>query len=34
MMQHMMSGRSATDVIDELEQLFEQRFNAFIEDMP
>lgn len=34
MMQHMMSGRSATDVIDELEQLFEQRFKAFIEDMP
>lgn len=32
MMQHIMSGRSAEDVIDDLEILFEQRFRAFAED--
>ncbi|MFW2372914.1 MAG: Crp/Fnr family transcriptional regulator [Gammaproteobacteria bacterium] len=32
MMQHIMTGRSAEDVIDDLEALFEQRFRAFVED--
>lgn len=32
MMQHIMSGRSAEEVIDDLELLFEQRFRAFVED--
>ena len=32
MMQHIMKGRSATDVIDDLELLFQQRYRAFVED--
>ena len=31
MMQHMLRGRAAEDIIDELEQLFERRFREFIE---
>lgn len=32
MMQHIMTGRSAKEVIDDLEALFKQRFRAFEED--
>ncbi len=32
MMQHMMQGRPAHEIIDELEQLFEMRFRALLED--
>lgn len=32
MMQHMMQGRPAPDIIDELEQLFLARFRAMLED--
>ena len=32
MMQHMLRGRSAEDIIDELEELFEKRFRALISD--
>ena len=32
MMQHIMTGRSAKEVIEDLEALFKQRFRAFEED--
>ena len=32
MMQHMMQGRAAMEIIDELEKLFEQRFKSLLED--
>jgi hypothetical protein len=32
MMQHMMQGRAAMDIIDELEELFEQKFRALFEE--
>ncbi|MCW8955886.1 MAG: Crp/Fnr family transcriptional regulator [Gammaproteobacteria bacterium] len=32
MMQHIMRGRPANEVIDDLEALFKQRFRAFVED--
>ena len=32
MMQHMLQGRSAMDIIDELEVLFEQKFKALLKD--
>ena len=32
MMQHMLQGRAAMEIIDELEALFEQKFRALLED--
>jgi len=32
MMQHMLKGRAAGDIIDELEIIFEQKFQALIKD--
>lgn len=32
MSQHLLSGRAAMDIIDDLEALFEQRYREFLED--
>jgi hypothetical protein len=32
MMQHLMQGRAAVEVIDELEQLFERKYRSLLED--
>lgn len=33
MMQHMMQGRSAVDIIDELEAMFDQHYQEFLRDL-